>query len=78
MLGMVVGSINCKYKCGAIVYNSDGRTTGYLSNDTYWRLKETSIINGEECYSVSKNRWVPKKYFIFKGGLINEESNRNV
>lgn len=78
MLGTVVGSINCKYEYGAVVYNTEGKAMGHISNGTYWVLKDTSVINGKECYSISRNRWIPKKYFTFKGGMVNEESNCNV
>ncbi len=73
---MTVGTISCIGD--APVYNHNGDTVGYLLNGTSWRLEGPDIINDEDCYRLFDDKWIPKKFITFKGGIVNEESNRYV
>lgn len=73
---MVIGSVKCTGY--ADVYNDNGEVVRYISNGTSWRVGGSAIIDGEECYKLYDDKWIPKRFITFKGGIVNEESNRYV
>lgn len=76
-IGVVVGTVRSKDKSGVPVVNRAGKSVGSMPNDSFWRITSMNRINGKEYYQVDRDRYVLKKYFVFKGGMTNEESSSN-
>lgn len=74
-IGVVVGTVRSKDKLDVPVVNGKGKTVGSMPNDTFWRLTSINRINGKEYYKVDSDRYVLKKYVVFKGGMTHEDNH---
>lgn len=74
-IGVAVGTVRSKDKLDVPVVNGKGKTVGSMPNDTFWRLTSINRINGKEYYKVDSDRYVLKKYVVFKGGMTHEDNH---
>lgn len=74
-IGVAVGTVRSKDKLDVPVVNGKGKTVGSMPNDTFWRLTSINRINGKEYYKADSDRYVLKKYVVFKGGMTHEDNH---
>ncbi|KRK93616.1 hypothetical protein FC88_GL000191 [Companilactobacillus futsaii JCM 17355] len=74
-IGVAVGTVRSKDKLDVPVVNGKGKTVGSMPNDTFWRLTSINRINGKEYYKVDSDRYILKKYVVFKGGMTREDNH---